>query len=718
MSGKASYPKTYRVQGIPAESDGRLLLRLILGARDEPFSIGPDPQRSAFQVATITLGQVPTGLQDGRTEWAYNPPNGEIEGSSITVDSHFMGFTPLNSIGGGPDHKMDCIAITGLASHPFGSWKERDGEHMWLRDSLPQDLKGARILLYGYDTSLLHSQAFQGIDDIAVGLSHSIRSIRRNNKAIVHMKDGDEIDKENFNSIYGVIFFGVPNQGIRIEHWLPMVKGRPNENLVRNLGPDSTYLSTLHNEFRSSFCFPDSVIIAVYETERTKVAKEEEPGRWALTGNYEVLVSINQATDTLSLDQGPRYYRLPIKRNHSDMVKFSRQDGNYKLVVFYLEEFSAAAVEVIRARFMKAQEPTDTQGWTQLHHAASQGREFNLEESLKVLNNLANLERKDASDRTPLHLAAYYGHDSAVKALLDKGANRDSRNLSGQTPLYNAASRGYGPIVEALIDGGADKEARDNEGKTPLYAAARYGHGAVTRLLAGRGANKEARANGDWTPLHAAAWYGHEAVVGLLIEGGADRGATSGNGKTPLHAAVQNGHEAVTLLLLNVGAHIEAKTDSGDTPLHVAAYHGLDAVARVLVDRRANREATNNEGKTPLYIAAREGHERVARLLLQRGTNWKVRIRGGWSPLHAAAWYGHESTVRALVEYAADTELRNDKGETPLFAAARRGHENVVRLLLENGADKKARANNKWTPLKVAESNGYRVVAGMLKRSW
>jgi len=76
------------------------------------------------------------------------------------------------------DH-VSCLAITGLGSHPFGSWKQRNGQHMWLRDGLPCDLKGARILSYGYNTNLLRSQAFQSVDDIATAFSVSIRSIRK-----------------------------------------------------------------------------------------------------------------------------------------------------------------------------------------------------------------------------------------------------------------------------------------------------------------------------------------------------------------------------------------------------------------------------------------------------------------------------------------------------------------------------------------------------------
>jgi hypothetical protein len=53
---------------------------------------------------------------------------------------------------------------------------------MWLRDGLPHDLKGARVLVYGYNTNLLESQTFQTVDDIAIAFSKSIRSIRIHNK--------------------------------------------------------------------------------------------------------------------------------------------------------------------------------------------------------------------------------------------------------------------------------------------------------------------------------------------------------------------------------------------------------------------------------------------------------------------------------------------------------------------------------------------------------
>ena len=55
------------------------------------------------------------------------------------------------------------IAITGVGGHSFGSWQshistERPIDRpMWLCDFLPQELPNARIMTYGYDSSLRES---------------------------------------------------------------------------------------------------------------------------------------------------------------------------------------------------------------------------------------------------------------------------------------------------------------------------------------------------------------------------------------------------------------------------------------------------------------------------------------------------------------------------------------------------------------------------------
>ena len=73
---------------------------------------------------------------------------------------------------------FSCIAVGGLSSHPFGSWKQRGGQFMWLRDTLASSSNGVRVLLYGYDTPLVQSESFQDIDDIGNKFCDFIKRLR------------------------------------------------------------------------------------------------------------------------------------------------------------------------------------------------------------------------------------------------------------------------------------------------------------------------------------------------------------------------------------------------------------------------------------------------------------------------------------------------------------------------------------------------------------
>lgn len=87
----------------------------------------------------------------------------------------------------------------------------------------------------------------------------------------------DDTERITARCIYGLIFFGVPNRGIRVEHWLPMVNDQPNSELVRNLSPESSYLRDLQRNFDRYFQDPSSKILSIYETMRTKTAKVSLP---------------------------------------------------------------------------------------------------------------------------------------------------------------------------------------------------------------------------------------------------------------------------------------------------------------------------------------------------------------------------------------------------------------------------------------------------------
>jgi uncharacterized protein len=71
---------------------------------------------------------------------------------------------------------------------------------------------------------------------------------------------------------------------------------------------------------------------------------------------------------------------------------------------------------------------------------------------------------------TLVMLAAYYGHESAVAALIARGADVDRHNDRGQTPLAGAVFKNDTTIIELLLSADADPHA----GSPSALETARY----------------------------------------------------------------------------------------------------------------------------------------------------------------------------------------------------------------------------------------------------
>jgi hypothetical protein len=101
------------------------------------------------------------------------------------------------------------------------------------------------------------------------GISNSWFWLSRTKQALVQAKEGSQDDIAVFMSCYAIVFFGVPNRGLNIESLTSMVKGQPNEELLRNLDPSSPFLGLLHKMFYDCFALDGSQIVCFYETKKT-----------------------------------------------------------------------------------------------------------------------------------------------------------------------------------------------------------------------------------------------------------------------------------------------------------------------------------------------------------------------------------------------------------------------------------------------------------------
>jgi ankyrin repeat protein len=156
-----------------------------------------------------------------------------------------------------------------------------------------------------------------------------------------------------------------------------------------------------------------------------------------------------------------------------------------------------------------------------IFEAAATGQTARVRELLAAVPSLVNAYAPDGFH--PLGLAAFFGNETTVEALLQAGAdvNQASRESMKVTALFSAAAA-----------------------RRPDIAA----------MLLAKGANPNLRAAGGLTVVHEVALTGQVELAAMLLENGGDLNATDDAGKTPLAHAVSSKNEAMAAWLREHGA--------------------------------------------------------------------------------------------------------------------------------------------------------------------
>lgn len=111
---------------------------------------------------------------------------------------------------------------------------------------------------------------------------------------------------------------------------------------------------------------------------------------------------------------------------------------------------------------------TDTVGTTSLH-CATMGNQREICEILLRAGISADVRTK--VDRTPLHIAVFYGHEDLVKMYLNLKCSVFSCDMFLMTPLHWAVQKRHPSIVRLLLERGADPYAVSKFHKTPRSIA-------------------------------------------------------------------------------------------------------------------------------------------------------------------------------------------------------------------------------------------------------
>jgi hypothetical protein len=157
--------------------------------------------------------------------------------------------------------------------------------------------------------------------------------------------------------------------------------------------------------------------------------------------------------------------------------------------------------------------------------------------------------------------------------LIKKRANINTKNATGETALHMVLKNANSCLSNILLKYGADINARNAQGESPLHVAIES-HCSVSlcRDLIARGALINALDKNRWSPLHSAAFHSLRdlgEMCELLMEKGADISARDIHGKTPLQ------------IVTTVGGSLEIYRHFVD---HAARFdaESLSAVSKIL----------------------------------------------------------------------------------------------------------------------------------------
>ncbi|KAM3624378.1 uncharacterized protein V6R79_022688 [Siganus canaliculatus] len=286
------------------------------------------------------------------------------------------------------------------------------------------------------------------------------------------------------------------------------------------------------------------------------------------------------------------------------------------------------------------------QDWSSAHIAVETG----LRECLKHNYVQSQINTRDASGQTPLHLACERGDLACVKELLEESqARTDVKDRNGETALHFAAKQDNPAVIQVMCSRlcvGVNE--LNNNGETPLHVACRLGRIESVKALLGGGAKCDVIGSTGY-PIHSAMKYSEKSCVEEILK--ADPGQ--------LHAE-----------------------DSlyGGTPLH---WSKTSEMSRMLLEHGCAVNYLSKTGESPLHILTKKGRFEAAMVLLTHGANANLKGQDGNTALHLAMKMDHMELIKALIVFGADVEIHNDLGETPGLIAARSSKGPNRKILLD-----------------------------------
>ena len=141
----------------------------------------------------------------------------------------------------------------------------------------------------------------------------------------------------------------------------------------------------------------------------------------------------------------------------------------------FFDTFSKAYAKLLALGVPKKRAPPAASNEEASKHFREHSMHGSIEHVTKHREEGADVDGVDATGRTAMHKAAFWGHIHVIEYLIrDCHASLNPVDYNDDTPLHDAARFAHESVVRALIEAGADLSLRNASGKTPLEVAVEF----------------------------------------------------------------------------------------------------------------------------------------------------------------------------------------------------------------------------------------------------
>lgn len=292
---------------------------------------------------------------------------------------------------------------------------------------------------------------------------------------------------------------------------------------------------------------------------------------------------------------------------------------------------------------------------------------------------------KGYSNKTPLMIAAEFGHTTICEILSKAGADPYETDEMGHDAMSYASREGHIEIGKILLAYKKLINSNDGNGVPPLFNYISDGNIEFIQSFIQAGADPLAKDSQGWTAMHYAASSGKIEVIKYFLSYLQLINAKSNDGTTPLLIAAKKGTKEICEVMIKAGADPLAKNITLKTALHEAVENEKSDIVHLLLPYKALINAKDIRDETPLYFATR--NLEIFERLLKSGGDPLIITKSGNCVLHKAAARGDLEVVRKLLPSNKLINLENSLGITPLMIALNKGHSEICELLIEKGAN-------------------------------